>query len=401
MNGLKQDAKHRRSATRENTREQALSHGQDNVVSFKQHTEAVSGMPPMDDSGPAISRHEFWPAWFFYTPVVMQSLWHSIKYRSIGLPLIANPSVWLSGMVGESKKDILNLAGDYAKQWILPFTCLRKNTESIAQQYADAQQAIEDANLSFPLVAKPDKGCRGVGVKLLKDKHQLKQYIEDFPVGADYMLQQKSSFDAEVGVFYVRYPGNPKGEIISLGLKYAPHVKGDGVHTLEQLIDNDPRAGQLAHLYKHRHQEKLNWVVPQDMSYRLAFAGSHSRGCIFKDGNRYISQALTEQFDAIFHDVDGFYFGRMDVKFKDIDSLMQGKAFQIIEMNGASSESAHMWDSKTPMRHIFATLLKQYRMLYEIGYLQKQRGHTPPSLLTLYRAWREEKSLEQHYPSTD
>ncbi|WCE32653.1 D-alanine--D-alanine ligase [Vibrio sp. SCSIO 43137] len=358
-------------------------------------------MPEMDRTGPIVSRYEFWPTWFFYAPVVAQSLWHSLKYRSISLPLIANPSIWLSGMVGESKKDILNLAGKEAKKWILPFNTLRKNSSSTEVQLRDALEAMEQERLSFPVVAKPDKGCRGAGVRLVHNEAQLVDYIERFPQGADYLLQQKSDYDAEVGVFYMRYPGEKKGEVFSITLKYAPYVKGDGVKTLEQLIEDDPRAGQLAHIYKGRHSGSLDRVIPKDVDFRLAFAGSHSRGSIFKNGNQYITQALTEKLDEIFDDFDGFYYGRLDIKFKNIDSLMAGEDFQIIEINGASSEATHIWDSKTPLKEIFSTLLFQYRSLYKIGYLQKKAGHKPPSLRTLFKALAEEKALVKQYPSTD
>ncbi|MDV7103321.1 D-alanine--D-alanine ligase [Vibrio sp. TH_r3] len=358
-------------------------------------------MPEMDKSGPEISRYEFWPTWFFYAPVVVQSLWHSLKYRDIGLPLIANPSILLSGMVGESKKDILNLAGKKAKQWILPFCTLRKNNQAMAIQLKDALEAMEYQNLKFPVVAKPDKGCRGAGVRLVHNEKQLIDYIEKFPVSADYLLQKKSDYDAEVGVFYMRYPGESQGQVFSITLKYAPYVEGDGQQTLEQLIHNDPRAGQLSHIYKQRHQHKLKWVIPKGLEFRLAFAGSHSRGSIFKNGNQYISKQLTQQLDQIFDDFDGFHYGRLDIKFKNIDSLMAGEDFQIIEINGASSEATHIWDSKTSLKEIFSTLLFQYRSLYKIGYLQKKAGHKTPKLRTLFKALKEERNLTKQYPSTD
>lgn len=359
------------------------------------------GMPEMDTTGPAISRYEFWPTWFFYTPVVVQSLWHSLRYGDICLPLIANPSIWLSGMVGESKQDILDLAGTDAKQWILPFTTLRRNTSDLQLQFRDAKDALAETHLTYPLVAKPDRGCRGAGVKLIKNDNQLKKYIESFPAGADYLLQKKSDYEAEAGVFWMRYPGEKKGKVFSITLKYAPYVIGDGIKTLDELIDSDDRASKVSHLYKSRHPEKLDIVIPKGHKFQLAFAGSHSRGSIFKDGNQYISEGLTQKLDEIFDDFDGFHYGRLDIKFKDIDSLMAGEHFQIIEINGASSEATHIWDSKTPLSEIFKTLLFQYKTLYKIGYLQKQAGHKTPSLKTLFQTLKEEKELVKQYPETD
>lgn len=360
-----------------------------------------SGMPEMDISGKAVSRFEFWPTWFFYTPVVIQSIFYGIKYRNFRLPLVANPAIELSGMVGESKNDILKLAGNYAKNWIPNFTTLTKTNQPISQQLTSAIQAMSANQLTYPVVAKPDQGCRGVGVKLIKSETELSDYIKEFPLNARYMLQRKSNYQAEAGLFYMRYPGQAKGQVFSITLKYSPVVVGTGHHTLRQLIENDPRASQLAHLYLPRHQQYLDNVINQDESFQLAFAGSHSRGCIFKNGNAFITDQLAERLDTIFDDYPGYHFGRLDVKFKDIESLMRGEDFDILEMNGASSEAGHIWDSNTPLKEIFSTLLFQYRHLYKIGAQQKKAGHRVPTFKELFAALKREKELTKLYPSTD
>ncbi|MBD5769440.1 D-alanine--D-alanine ligase [Marinomonas colpomeniae] len=361
-----------------------------------------AGMPTLEvDSKRSISRYEFFPAWFFYTPVVIQSLCQGMYYGDFRLPLVVNPSIKLSGMVGESKHEIMSLAGDIAKPWVSPFITRTKNNDSVESQAQAALAVMNENGLFFPLVAKPDLGCRGVGVKLLQDEGQLEQYIRDFPDEARFLLQEKAPYQAEAGVFYVRQPGEAQGEIISITLKYAPSVLGDGLHTLKQLIELSPRAGQLSHLYLPRHTEKLNWIPEKDEEFQLAFAGSHSRGSIFRDGNQYITAELTKKLDAILHDVDGYHYGRLDIKFDNLDDFMKGEKFTILELNGASSEAAHIWDRNTPLKAIFSMLLKQYRLLYAIGAKQKKRGHKPPPLSSLLAAWREEKALTERYPSTD
>lgn len=361
-----------------------------------------AGMPLLQvEEEASISPYEFMPAWFFYAPVVVQSLLLGLRHGDVCLPLIANPSIKLSGMVGESKTEILNLAGPLAKQWIEPFITLTKNQETVSTQLEEALQAMDAAELSFPIVAKPDLGCRGVGVKLLKSEAQLHDYIQEFPISARFLLQRKAPYQAEAGVFYVRYPGQEQGEIISITLKYTPSVVGDGTHSLRQLIERCPRAGQLTHLYFPRHTQKLDWIPVEGEEYPLAFAGSHSRGSIFRNGNQYITQALTRKLDEILKDVDDYYYGRLDIKFADIESFMAGENFSILEMNGASSEATHIWDRNTKLPEIFSTLLKQYRILFEIGALQKKRGFKSPTIRALLKAWREEKALTQHYPSTD
>lgn len=361
-----------------------------------------AGMPLLDtDSQRVISPFEFLPSWLCYAPVVAQSLLLGLYYRDLRLPLVANPSIFLSGMVGESKHDILSLAGEKARRWISPFITCTVTEQPFNEQLESIEHRLLTAGLGFPLVAKPDLGCRGVGVKLIENHQQLADYLASFPVQARFLLQQKAPYRAEAGIFYVRFPGSAQGQIISMTLKYAPSVVGDGLRSLRELIYACPRAGQLAHLYLPRHPDKLDWIVPMGEEFQLAFAGSHSRGSIFRDGNRYITPALVRQLDAIFDDFPSFHYGRLDVKFSHIEALMHGEEFTILEVNGASSEATHIWDHQTALHEIFTTLLKQYRILYAIGAEQKKRGHQPPSLRVLLRAWQAEKQLIQHYPSTD
>lgn len=67
------------------------------------------------------------------------------------------------------------------------------------------------------MVAKPDLGCRGVGVKLLRHAAQLQAYLQAFPRGASLVLQQFVPFEGEAGIFYCRLPGST-GCIVSITL---------------------------------------------------------------------------------------------------------------------------------------------------------------------------------------
>ncbi len=360
-----------------------------------------AGMPLLHQPKRVVSPFEFLPTWFFYTPVVLQSAFLSLRHRDWALPLIANPAIKLSGMVGESKHDIFTCAGKQTNTWILPFITLTKTQAHSAELVPEVKKQLREAKLTYPLVAKPDIGCRGVGVKLIQCDEQLQSYIDTFPVLGRFLLQKKSPYSAEAGVFYVKQPGETRGKIISITLKYSPRVIGDGHSTLKQLIERCPRAGKLQQLYLPRHSKHLDLVVEDGDEFQLAFAGSHSRGAIFRDGNQFITTALEEKFDQVLGDFKGFNYGRLDIKFRDIQALMNGKCFDILEINGASSEAAHIWDSDTPLSHIFITLLKQYRLLYQIGSKYKKRGYSTPTFGALLQAWREEKKLTQHYPMTD
>ena len=369
-------------------------------VQDKDYDGVYSGMPPFEEVDKPVSKFEFWPAFVFYIPVVFQWLWLSLRYRGIGLPLNANPSVFLSGMVGERKSELFSKATGEAKRKIAPWGLLEKGSD-IEHTYKNGLKIMTEKGLNFPLVAKPDIGCRGAGVRVIRNKQQLLAYIQQFPVGESILLQKLAPYPAEAGIFYIRYPGTTKGEVFSLTLKYLPYVIGDGVSTLRELIENNPRANVLQHLYLNRHQNKLETIIPAGQSYQLAFAGSHSRGAIFRDGREYITHELAQSLDKICDGLPEFYYGRFDIKFRDVDSLMDGRNYIIVEVNGASSEAAHIWDCRGSLKEVFRVLFYQYRTLFHLGAINRRRGFKPASLWALFQAWKKERRLVTNYPETE
>lgn len=358
-------------------------------------------MPPLDLSGRATSFFEFWPMWLMYLPVVGQWLLLSIWHRGLSLPLIANPAIPLSGMVGVPKSAVFDVAGENARRWILPWILHQVTDEAVEAQGKAVRVALAAAGLSLPIVGKPDIGCRGAGVRLLQNQRDLQDYLSGFPLGGWIQFQQLSEWDAEAGIFYVRDPDEEKGRVTSLTLKYTPYVVGDGTHTLQELVAADPRAGELLHLYSTRHARNWQRVIPVGEPYRLIFAASHSRGAVFRDANHLINPKLSQALDKIFDDIPGFYYGRLDVKFKDLGSLLAGKDFVIIEINGASSESINIWDRNAGFWAAINTLLRQYNTLFKLGLANRRRGHKSPGLLALLKAWRFEKRLVEQYPPND
>ena len=262
-------------------------------------------------------------------------------------------------------------------------------------------ERLAQAGLGLPIVGKPDIGCRGAGVKLLRDEAELEAYLQAFPRGGRIQFQRLSDWEAEAGVFYVREPGQDSGHITSLTLKYTPFVVGDGRRTLGELVVSDPRAGALTHLYRQRLAADWDRVVPAGKPVRLVFSASHCRGAVFRDGAHLITNALREALDRVFNDIPGFHYGRLDIKFRDIESLQAGRDFAIIEINGASAESINIWDRDAGLITAVGTLLRQYRTLFKLGHANRQRGHQPPGIRALYDAWRYESNLVKRYPPND
>ena len=364
-------------------------------------------MPPLDESGPPLSFFEFWPMWAFYPPVFLYVLWLMVRYRGVMLPTVANPSFPGGGFFGESKAEILSLAVRHAPQWVAPFIVVDRpvldapGSLTVEALTVSVMAQLQDAGLALPLVAKPDLGCRGAGVKLMRSEADVQTYLQAFPSGARLLLQQLVDFEGEAGIFYCRHPDEAKGRIISITLKYFPHVTGDGRHNLRELILANPRAGQLSHLYLKRHANRLDTVPAVGESVRLAFAGSHSRGAIFRNGTDMVTPEMEASFDAISQSLPEFYFGRYDIRFARFSDVQAGTGFTIVEANGAGAESTHIWDRSTGLLKAWRDLMKQYRLLFQIGRANADRGFKPMSLAE-FRQWhRREKTLTPLYPATD
>ncbi|NJR44222.1 hypothetical protein HC761_01935 [bacterium] len=102
--------------------------------------------------------------------------------------------------------------------------------------------------------------------------------------------------------------------------------------------------------------------------------------------------------------VDGlpdFHYGRMDVKFENLAALEAGQNLEIVEINGASAESIHIWDKRARLLDAWRTLMWQYRTLFALGNVQRALGHRSPGLAKLIHHWRLERKLTRHYPLTD
>jgi hypothetical protein len=317
------------------------------------------------------------------------------------LPLIANPRIFLSGMVGGSKAELMSQATGKCAEAILPWVKITKTNDELSEQTHRALQRLNSKNITFPFVCKPDTGCRGAGVKLIKSQDSFSTALAQYPTGAGIILQQLSRYPDEVGIFFVKYPNTSAGHVVSLTFKNRPEVIGDGKSTVCELVQQDERAAKLLSLYQSRNQSVWHSVLAEGQRHSLLFSASHCRGAVFQDGRHHITPEFNQAINLVMKDLPEFHYGRMDVKYKDLASLKRGEHLEIVEINGASSESIHIWDKDAKLLDAFKTLLWQYKTLFEIGAQVRKSGEKPPSIASLIKAWRHEKHLSAAYPEND
>lgn len=348
-----------------------------------------------------LSYFEFWPDWLFYTPVVAHWLALGLWFGDFSLPTAANPAIPTGGLCGESKLDILDQVGPDARALLAHSTGFTTHAHDMRADVAAAEQAMQRAGLAWPVVAKPDIGCNGTGVRLLHDRTALHRYLDAYPRRTRVVLQEYIDQPHEAGLFYIRHPDEPAGRLTSITLKHAPCVTGDGRSTLRDLILGDPRAGRVPHLYLARLQDRLDDVPRQGETVRLVFVGNHCKGSIFEDGRHLATPALTAAIERLARAMPAFHFGRIDVRFTSVAALRRGEDFRVIEINGAGSEATHIWDRRTTLRDAWRAQFFHYGEAFRIGAANRALGFRPCGVAAMYRHWRHQKRLMAAYPMND
>jgi membrane protein DedA with SNARE-associated domain len=315
---------------------------------------------------------EFWPATIFYLPIVPYYAFLSIKHGTLLAPFCANPEVENGGLLGESKWDFLKYLDVKSRHTLKTLKISKQN------YFAKARELLVKEKFSYPFILKPDVGQRGFGVRIIRDDFDLTEYLllADF----DMIVQQLSRLPNEAGIFYVKLPLSPKGWIFSITDKLFPSVVGDGQTKLGELILNDKRARIIASTYFARLHAELNLIPKKNEVIRLAECGNHCQGAIFLDGKYLMTSDLEAAVGAIADQIPNFHFGRIDIRYRDAESLKKGQDFEIVEINGAGSEATHIWDAKTTLLEAYRTLFRQWRLLFEIGAAIKNSDRFRPKI---------------------
>ena len=232
---------------------------------------------------------------------------------------------------------------------------------------AHIQETLHAESLTYPIIAKPDIGGRGVLVKKVNNDEELTGYVKNIKV--DFLLQEFVEFKQEVGIFYYRIPGAEKGHISGIVGKEFLTVTGDGTSTIEKLLTRNPRYLLQLRVLQDTHREVLQQVLSAGEVHTLVPYGNHARGAKFIDLSHLISDQLTDTIDSVCRQIPEFYFGRMDVMYNDWKELCEGKNFSIVELNGAGSEPTHIYDPKHSLWFAWREIIRHWKLLYRISRL--------------------------------
>lgn len=330
-----------------------------------------------------LTQWEFWPTWALYPPVVAYIAWLMARHRSVTLPSIVNPCMPTSGLVYESKSQILRHLQKHGapvgRFEVIPLEMELEGKLGVLRAF------MEKEGLSYPVVLKPDVGQRGQGVSVVKDEGQarvvLGGQLED-------TIAQEFLPGVEYGVFYERSIRSTSGRVTSITDKRLIGVVGDGHSTLEELILRDERAVRMGRFFLAQFEAMLDVVLPVGERFALTSVGTHCRGALFLDGKELLTPELEAEVDRFSRVVEGFHFGRYDLRAPSAEAFMRGEGLRIIELNGLTSEPTSMYDPKHSVFFAWLTLVGQWRRIFELAKENRLAGHEPDSLGKVFRLAR-------------
>ena len=269
-------------------------------------------------------------------PLVPWWVYLSIRARSFTYFTAANPGIEHSGVFGESKIDILNKID----QQYLPKTIFFKADATPFQ----VMERLKKASLPFPIILKPNVGERGNEVAKVDNDSELTSYLN--ANDADFIVQEFVDYETELGILYYRFPNHDETGITSVVAKEFLAVEGNGASTITELLEQSDRGRFQIESLRERLGSEMDEILPKGERRNLEPIGNHCRGTKFLSGMDLINDQLIKVFDQVAKNIDGFYFGRFDLKVSSIADLYQGKNIKILELNGVTSEAGHIYDPK-------------------------------------------------------
>jgi hypothetical protein len=355
--------------------------------------EPVAKRPQLRSATRVVAPIDTLPKWLLCVPLVAQWFWLSLRYGSATLPSTVNPNIETGGLVGESKHAYFTQIDKLFGDWILPVYPVApgSNPEDVRAR----------AGLQFPLIAKPDIGWCGYGVRRINNTSELGEYAASFPNDSAFLLQSLAKEKMEAGLQYVRWPGQDRGRVVALTIRHLPHVIGNGVNNLAALIAADPRTRRKAELYRSvLTPQQLTSVPAPGEHAQLTTVASARVGSLYEDGAHLVTQELQHIVDTIARAMGDFHFGRFDVRFETPEDLRAGR-FKIIEINGAGSEAIQYWDPKLSMFEAYAGVFAKQRSLFALAAEMRRRGHRPCGARALISGHLRQQRLIPRYPKSN
>ena len=283
------------------------------------------------------------PLGLFYLPLIASWISFAAKYRSLTLPIIANPRHSRGAIWGESKSAyLLDVTGPEQQHVAQSVVVIRSaGRRTLFADLERARQLVCGAGLAFPLVAKPDIGRHGAC--RLDDVTALREYLRHFPSGQRLVLQRFVPYAGEAAVLYARLPGAQSGRILSLTFRVDAH---------------------------------------------------------WRDAWRHITPELEARIDAIAHSMREFHYGRFHLRFASTDDLTRAENFSVVEITGVGGGTTPDYDPFLPLAELYRRLVDQQRIMFLIAETNRTRGFAPVGCADVLKSLLRQSQFGRRYPAS-
>ena len=281
------------------------------------------------------------PLGLFYLGLIASWIGFAAKYRSLTLPIIANPRHSRGAIWGESKSAyLLDVTGPERRHVAESVAVIRSAGRRTL--FADLERAREllcGAGLAFPLVAKPDIGRHGAC--RLDDVTALREYLRRFPSGQRLLLQRFVPYAGEAAVLYARLPGAQSGRMLSFTFRLDGH---------------------------------------------------------WRDAWHHVTPELEARLEAIARSMREFHYGRFHLRFASTDDLMRAENFSVVEITGVGGGTTPDCDPLLPATELYRRLVDQQRIMFLIGATNRTRDFAPVGCADVLKSLLRQSQFRRRYP---
>lgn len=291
---------------------------------------------------------EYWPWGIVYTPIYIYYLWNVIRCGKWFYFSAVNPTMYNGGFFGNKKTEMYDLlpADSYPKY-----------------ELVNANFNLNQLEIVFPCIVKPNVGERGFGIKKINNLDELKSYQAN--CNYEFLIQEYCNYKNELSVFCIKDIRTNTFFTTSIIGKKLLSIVGDGKHTLLELISKNKNSFLQIERLQAKWGKLFDEIIPTGKELFLIDNANHSKGAIFNSIDEKKDE-ISSLFIHLSKQINGFNYGRFDVKYNTIDELLEGK-YSIIELNGVGAEPIDMYIPKLSLWKGLSILVYHWKKMYEIA----------------------------------
>jgi hypothetical protein len=171
----------------------------------------------------------------------------------------------------------------------------------------------------------------------------------------------------EAAVFYNQFSPARPGRILSMTCKWGFEVEPDGKATIAQLIERADADQATKKQVAKTNSYRLSEVPEAGKILDLIAVRNHHLGATFQDISEFITPELEAAVCSELDRIEGYQYGRLDIRAPDFAALVCGKGIKVLEANALYSEPVHAYDPKYGLRDAYRIFIGHWYQAIRTG----------------------------------